>query len=86
MEGRFWRVVRRRSDDGDDTCRDVVLGRCQHRRLTSVMVAMRPRAGTEVTSDIKGAMVFIVASRMVPEVAVLFLIPVPVGLAVSWGA
>ena len=67
MEGRYWRVVRRRSDDGDDICRDAVLGRCQHHRLTSVMVAMRPRAGAEVTSDIKGAMVFIVASRMVPE-------------------
>lgn len=32
-----------------------------------VMAAMSPRAGADVTSDIKGAMVFIIASRMVPE-------------------
>ena len=47
---------------------DEVLGRCQHHRLTSVMVAMNPRAG------------------WCQKVAVLFLIPIPVGLAVSWGA
>ena len=28
------------SDDGDDICRDAVLGRCQHHRLTSVMVSV----------------------------------------------
>ena len=33
------------SDDGDDTCRDAVLERCQHQRLTSVMEATGPRTG-----------------------------------------